>query len=117
MPDIILSVISVLNMFEFFCLDLSIAIVSTKLNGFNYCDLTLVFFANIDHLFAHKKWLQILLFSTNYSRHHYSFLCTLLNSSKYFHVSLTIQLSISQFFAPNEMIKQFYFLQFNLYVI
>ena len=37
-----------------------------------------------------------------------------LNSSKYCYVSLTIQLNISHLFTHSQMIKQFYFKQFNL---
>ena len=37
-----LSVISVLNALELICLRTSIAIVSTQVNGFNYCYLTLI---------------------------------------------------------------------------
>ena len=32
---------------------------------------------------------QVLLFNTNYSGEHYSFICTQFNDSKYFYVSLT----------------------------
>ena len=38
------------------------------------------------------KWFQFLLFSTNNSIQHYSFVCTQLNGSKYCYVSLKIQL-------------------------
>ena len=84
------------------------------------------------------KWFQVLLFNTDYSIQHYSFVCTHLNSSslslsrdavgvfdnssqlgtqldgsKYCYISLTIQLNISHLFIHSWMIKQFYFMQFN----
>ena len=37
------------------------------------------------------KWLQVLLFNTNYSIQHYSFICTFLNCSKYFYVIPILQ--------------------------
>ena len=37
------------------CLHTSIAIVSTQLNDFNYCYLTLIILFNINHLFAHSE--------------------------------------------------------------
>ena len=33
----------------------SVAIVSTQLNGFNYCYLTLIILFHIDNLFAHSE--------------------------------------------------------------
>ena len=48
-----LLVISFLNESELICLPTSIAIVSTHLNGFKYCYLTLIIPLNINHLFAH----------------------------------------------------------------
>ena len=50
-----MSVISFLNKLELICLHTNIAIVSTQLNGFNYCYLTLIILFNINHLFAHIK--------------------------------------------------------------
>ena len=44
------------------------------------------------------KKFQVLLFNTNDSIQHYTFICTLLNGSKYCYVSLTIQLEISHLF-------------------
>ena len=41
---------------------------------------------------------QILLFNTNYSIQHYSFICTKINGSKYCHLSQTIQVEISHLF-------------------
>ena len=46
-------VISFLNEEEYIFLHSSIAIVSTQLNSFNYCSLTLIILFNINHLFAH----------------------------------------------------------------
>ena len=37
-----------------------------------------------------------------------SFVCTRLNSFKYFYVTLSIQFNISHLFAHSQMIKQFY---------
>ena len=56
MHDIIsLTVISFLNELELIHLHTSIAIVSTQLNGFNYCYLTPIILFNINYLFAHSK--------------------------------------------------------------
>ena len=77
--------------------------------------LTLIIVFNINHLFAISGYIyfyviaiiqfrladkefQVLLFNTNNSIHHYSFVCTELNDSKYHYVLLTIQLNISYFF-------------------
>ena len=56
---------------------------------------------------------QVLLFNTNNSIQNFLFVCTQLNCSKHCYASLTIQLS-SHLFTHDEMIKQFYFKQFNL---
>ena len=53
--EISLYVISFLNEFEPICLNHNIAIVSTQLNGFNYCYITLIILFNIHHLFAHSE--------------------------------------------------------------
>ena len=45
-------VISFLNELELIYLHASIAIVSTQVNSFNYCYLTLIILFNINHLFA-----------------------------------------------------------------
>ena len=50
-----LSVISFLNELEQICLHTSFAIVSTSVNGFNYCYLTLIILFNINHLFAQSE--------------------------------------------------------------
>ena len=50
-----LYVILFLNEFELICLHTGIGIVSVQLNGFNYCDLTLIFLFNINHLFKHRQ--------------------------------------------------------------
>ena len=50
-------------------------------------------------LFRHTvKEFQVLLFNTNNSIQKYSFVCTQLNDSKYYYLSLTIQLNISHLF-------------------
>ena len=66
------------------------------------------------------KWLQVLLFNTNNSIQHYSFVCTQLKGSKYCYVSLAIQLNINYLFTHtvkwsnsvilNNLIKQKSFL-------
>ena len=50
-----LLVISFLNELELICLHSNIAIVSTQLNGFNYCYLALIIQFNVNHLFTDKK--------------------------------------------------------------
>ena len=52
MEEISLSVISFLNELQLIFLHTSIVIISTWLNGFNYCYLILF---NINHLFAHSE--------------------------------------------------------------
>ena len=47
--------ISFLNELELICLHSNIAIVSTQLNDFNYCYLTLTILFNVDHLFADSE--------------------------------------------------------------
>ena len=47
--------ISFLNELELICLHTSIAIVSTQLNGHNYCYQTLTILININHLFADSE--------------------------------------------------------------
>ena len=42
-------------MLELTCLPISIAIVPTQLNGFNYCYLTLIFLFNINYLLAESE--------------------------------------------------------------
>ena len=49
-----LQVISFLNELKLIYLHVSIAIVSTQLDGFNYFYLTLNIISNITHLFAHS---------------------------------------------------------------
>ena len=46
------------------------------------------------------KWLHVLLFNNNCSIQNYAFIGTQLNGSKYFYVSLTIQLNISHYGLP-----------------
>ena len=50
-----LQVISFLNKLKLICLYTSIAIVSTQLNGFKYCYLTLIILFHINNLFAHSE--------------------------------------------------------------
>ena len=50
-----LSVIPLLNKLELICLRTSIVIVSTQLNGFNYCYQALIILFNINHLSADSK--------------------------------------------------------------
>ena len=59
------------------------------------------------------KWLQVLLFNINYSSQYYSFDCTQSNGSKYYNVSLTIQLNISHLFTPVVSNPQFQNLSMN----
>ena len=49
-----------------------------------------ILFNNYYLFAADWKWLQVLLFNTNNSIHHYSFVCTQLNDSKYYNLLLTI---------------------------
>ena len=94
MLEINLSIIQSLNELELICLHTSIAIVSTQLNGFNYCSQTLIILFNINHSFDTVKWLQVLLCNINYSIPHYSFICTQLNGFKYFYESQLNQTSV-----------------------
>ena len=55
MWEISLSVISFLNELELICLHSSVAIVTTQLNGFNYCFLTHIILFNMNHLFADSE--------------------------------------------------------------
>ena len=98
MWEISWSVSSLVNGLALFCLNTSIAIVSTQLNGFNYCYLTLIIQFNINHLFAHSEVVTVLLFNTNYTIPYYSFVCTQLNGSEYCYVSLKIQLNTVHLF-------------------
>ena len=50
-----LSLISFLNELELICLHPGIAIVSTQLNGFNYCYPTLIILFTINPLFADSE--------------------------------------------------------------
>ena len=70
----------------------SIEVVSRKLNCFNYSYLTHINSRLI--ICCHTvKWLQVLLFNTNYSIERYSFICTQSNSSKYCYVIPIFKLS------------------------
>ena len=50
-----LSVISFLNELDPICLHTSIAVVFTQLNGFNYCNLTLIIQFKINNLFIQSE--------------------------------------------------------------
>ena len=90
---------------ELICLHMSIAIISTKLNGCNYFYLTPIIVFSINHLFTHRvEWLQVLLFKTN-SIQHNSLICKQLNSSKNYYVIPIIQFRHS--------VKEFQVLLFN----
>ena len=61
------------------------------------------------------KEFQILLFCTNNACQHYLFVCTQLNGSNYYYVSLTIHLDISHLFTQlNGQIVQFLAIQFSV---
>ena len=60
------------------------------------------------------KWLQILLFNTNYSIQHYSFICTQLNGSKCCYIALTIQLNSCLFIQLNGQAVLFVTIQFSI---
>ena len=61
-----LSVISFLNALELISWHISIAIVSTQLNGFNYCYIILIIPFNINHLFEHSGLYTHIAINTNY---------------------------------------------------
>ena len=102
-----LSVNSFLNELETICLHTSIAIVSTRLDSFNYCSQTLLILFNINQYWCLQtvKWLQVLLFNTNYSIQHYSFICTQPNGYKYCYVIPIIKF--------RRTVKEFQVLLFN----
>ena len=50
-----LQVISLLNKLELICLHTSIAITSRQLNGFIYCNQTIIILFNINNLFAESE--------------------------------------------------------------
>ena len=87
----------ILNELELIYLHPTIAIVSTQLNCFNYCNLTLKILFDINHLLAHREEVtsiqikQIILFNITH-------LFVQLNGIKYCYVSLTVQLKISHLF-------------------
>ena len=58
-----LLIISFLNELELISLHTSMAVVSIKLNAFNYCYLTQIILFNINHSLHTVKWLQVLLFN------------------------------------------------------
>ena len=53
--QISLQVILFLSKLEIICLHTCIAIASSKLDGFNYCNVTQTLLSNIYHLFAHSQ--------------------------------------------------------------
>ena len=59
---------------------MSNAFVSTQLNGFSYCYLTLIISFMINHLFADSKVITSIAINTN-SIQHYSLICTQSNVS------------------------------------
>ena len=70
---------------ELICLHIRIAIVSTQLNGLNYCYLILIILFNINHLFVDSEVV------TSFAFQHYSFICTESIGCKYCHVIPIIQ--------------------------
>ena len=67
----------------------------TQLNGFKYCYLTLIIQFNIIPLHT-RKWFEVLLFITNNSIKHQSFVYKKLNDQTV--LFLTIQFCISHLF-------------------
>ena len=74
------------------CLYTSITIVSTELNYFYDYYQMLISLLNINHLFSHCEVVTGIVFNTNNSTEHYSFICTQSNGSKYCFVIPIIQL-------------------------
>ena len=70
----------------------------------------MLFYSTLIICFHSVKWLQVLLFNTYYSIQRYSFVYTQLNSSKYFYVSLTIQLNIRYLGTPLKLVDKFTYL-------
>ena len=59
-------------------------------------------------LYLHAvKWLQVLLFNTNNSIQHYSFVCTQLNGNNYYNVSFKVQFNISHLFPQSSLVNSF----------
>ena len=54
MKEITLTVFSFMNEVKLISLHTSIAILSTQLNYFRHCDITLIKLVNITHIFAHS---------------------------------------------------------------
>ena len=88
---------------EVICGHISISIVSTQLNGFNNCYLTLISLFDINYLFAHNQVLQC---NTNNL-----ILGTHLKSFKYFYILLTIKSSCHLLNSPTVL---FLTIQFNV---
>ena len=130
-----LLIISFLNELERICLHS--CIVSTQLNGCSYCYLTPIIRFNVDHLLHTGKWLQDLLFNTNYSIYYYPSICTVksfqvllyITNNSIKHNSFvysqlndqtvlfqTIQFSISHLFTLSLNVKKFYLTHWALSV-
>ena len=99
------SVVLFLNELELICLHtikFCCCLYTTWMNGFNYYNLTIIILFNIIHFLHTVKWLQVLLFNTNYSIQNWLFICTQWNSSQYYYVIQIIlwciQLSSSKYF-------------------
>ena len=110
-----LKVISFSNELEQIHLYTNISIVSVQLNGFSYCYLTLIISISIICLQI-VKWLQVLLFNTNYSIQHYSFTCIQLNGSKYCYVIPIIQFRHTDIEFPILLFKTNYSIQHYSFV-
>ena len=68
---------------QVFLLQTSIAIVSTLLNGINYCDQVQIILSNINPIFAQSEVVSSLDINSYCSIQHYLFICAQLNGSKY----------------------------------
>ena len=56
-----LEVISFLNKLEPICLHSTTAMVSTQLNGFKYCYLTIIILVNINLLFVYREVIKSII--------------------------------------------------------
>ena len=89
-----LSVISFSNELKLICLLKSIAIVSTQLNGYTYCYLTLIILFITNHLVS-KQSSGYKYSDQNFDQFNITHAFAQSKGSKYFYISLTIQLNIS----------------------
>ena len=87
---------------------ISIAIVSTQLNGFNYCYQTLLILFNINNLFVDS---EVITYAIQHSIQYYSFVCTHLKGSKYYYVISIIQ------FTHTQRVKEFQVLHLTLIIL